>query len=142
MSSLDRILPFLRPIEDLLVDPTVTEVMVNDGGRRVFVERDGAVESCARTNARAAKPDRRHQEHRPSVRRRDLGRAAAPRRAARGRLARGRDVPAVRSRRSGPDDSEVHAPVHAWTTWLRSALDHAVDGAELVARRRVRSRTS
>lgn len=44
MSSLDRILPFLRPIEDLLRDPTVTEVMVNDGGRRVFVERDGALE--------------------------------------------------------------------------------------------------
>lgn len=44
MSSLDRILPFLRPIEDLLVDPSVTEVMVNDGGRRVFVERDGALE--------------------------------------------------------------------------------------------------
>lgn len=44
MSSLDRILPFLRPIEDLLLDPTVTEVMVNDGGRRVFVERDGALE--------------------------------------------------------------------------------------------------
>jgi pilus assembly protein CpaF len=43
VSSLDRILPFLRPIEDLLVDPTVTEVMVNDGGRRVFVERDGAL---------------------------------------------------------------------------------------------------
>src|SRR5207249_1022294 len=37
--------PFLRPIEDLLLDPTVTEVMVNDGGRRVFVERDGTVES-------------------------------------------------------------------------------------------------
>ncbi len=45
MSSLDRILPFLRPIEDLLVDPTVTEVMVNEGGRRVFVERDGALEA-------------------------------------------------------------------------------------------------
>ncbi len=45
MSSLDRILPFLRPIEDLLRDPTVTEVMVNCGGRRVFVERDGALES-------------------------------------------------------------------------------------------------
>lgn len=44
MSSLDRILPFLRPIEDLLQDPTVTEVMVNCGGRRVFVERSGAVE--------------------------------------------------------------------------------------------------
>jgi pilus assembly protein CpaF len=44
VSSLDRILPFLRPIEDLLIDPTVTEVMVNGGGRRVFVERRGAVE--------------------------------------------------------------------------------------------------
>jgi pilus assembly protein CpaF len=44
VSSLDRILPFLRPIEDLLCDPTVTEVMVNDGGKRVFVERDGALE--------------------------------------------------------------------------------------------------
>ena len=45
MSNLDRILPFLRPIEDLLRDPTVTEVMVNCGGRRVFVERSGAIES-------------------------------------------------------------------------------------------------
>ncbi len=45
MSSLDRILPFLRPIEDLLLDPTITEVMVNAGGRRVFVERNGALET-------------------------------------------------------------------------------------------------
>lgn len=44
MSSLDRILPFLRPVEDLLQDPTVTEVMVNDGGRHVFVERHGMLE--------------------------------------------------------------------------------------------------
>jgi hypothetical protein len=29
MSSLDRILPFRKPIEDLLVDPAITEVMVN-----------------------------------------------------------------------------------------------------------------
>lgn len=47
MSSLDRILPFLRPIEDLLRDPTVTEVMVNRGGRQVFVERHGAIEAVA-----------------------------------------------------------------------------------------------
>jgi pilus assembly protein CpaF len=45
MSSLDRILPFLGPIEDLLVDPSVTEVMVNDGGRHVFVERSGVLET-------------------------------------------------------------------------------------------------
>jgi pilus assembly protein CpaF len=44
MNSLDRILPFLRPIEDLLVDPQITEVMVNQGGQRVFVERDGRLE--------------------------------------------------------------------------------------------------
>ena len=44
MSSLERILPFLRSIEDLLRDPTITEVMVNDGGQRVFIERDGVLE--------------------------------------------------------------------------------------------------
>jgi len=43
MSSLDRILPFLRPIEDVLRDPAVTEVMVNEGGRQVFVERGGVL---------------------------------------------------------------------------------------------------
>lgn len=48
MSSLERILPFLQPIADLLVDPLISEVMVNEGGRRVFVERDGIVESANR----------------------------------------------------------------------------------------------
>ena len=47
MSSLDRILPFLKPIEDLLLDPVVTEVMVNEGGRRVFVEREGVIEGIS-----------------------------------------------------------------------------------------------
>jgi pilus assembly protein CpaF len=45
MSSLDRILPFLKPIEDLLRDPSITEVMVNAGGARVFIERDGILQS-------------------------------------------------------------------------------------------------
>jgi pilus assembly protein CpaF len=44
MSSLDRIVPFLKPIEDLLKDPAITEVMVNEGGRCVFMEREGGVE--------------------------------------------------------------------------------------------------
>ena len=44
MSSLERILPFLRPIQDLLIDPDITEVMVNAGGRRIFVERGGVVD--------------------------------------------------------------------------------------------------
>jgi pilus assembly protein CpaF len=45
VSSLDRILPFLKPIEDLLGDPTVTEVMVNEGGAHVFVERNGTLQA-------------------------------------------------------------------------------------------------
>lgn len=38
--SFDVILPFLRPIEGLIKDPGVSEIMVN-GPDRVFVERDG-----------------------------------------------------------------------------------------------------
>lgn len=40
--SFDVILPFLRPIEALIRDPDVSEIMVN-GNRRVFVERAGVV---------------------------------------------------------------------------------------------------
>jgi pilus assembly protein CpaF len=40
--SFDLILPFLRPIADLIQDPTVSEIMVN-GSQRVFVERDGVL---------------------------------------------------------------------------------------------------
>jgi pilus assembly protein CpaF len=45
MSSLERIMPFLRPIEDLLQDPSITEVMVNRGGRQVFIERNGELQA-------------------------------------------------------------------------------------------------
>jgi pilus assembly protein CpaF len=45
VSSLNRILPFLKPIEDLLLDASITEVMVNDGGKGVFVEREGLLEA-------------------------------------------------------------------------------------------------
>ena len=40
--SFEVILPFLRPIEHLIKDPEVSEIMVN-GSSRVFVERDGEV---------------------------------------------------------------------------------------------------
>ena len=43
MSSFARILPFVKPIEHLLLDRSVTEVMVNAGGRHVFVERNGVL---------------------------------------------------------------------------------------------------
>jgi hypothetical protein len=41
--TFDIILPFLRPIAPLILDPTVSEVMVNPSGR-VFVERTGVLE--------------------------------------------------------------------------------------------------
>ena len=66
MSSLDRILPFLRPIEDLLRDPRITEVMVNDGGTRVFVERDGRLE---------CEPDRHLEPRNLSVAIKNIARA-------------------------------------------------------------------
>src|ERR1700683_2934272 len=34
------ILPFLKPIEHLILDPTISEIMVN-GGSQVFIERGG-----------------------------------------------------------------------------------------------------
>jgi pilus assembly protein CpaF len=66
MSSWDRILPFLRPIEDLLTDASITEVMVNDGGRSVFVERDGTTELV---------PDRRLESRNLTVAIKNIARA-------------------------------------------------------------------
>jgi pilus assembly protein CpaF len=42
--SFDVILPFLRPIESLIRDPEVSEIMIN-APSRVFVERHGLVEA-------------------------------------------------------------------------------------------------
>ena len=41
--SFDVILPFLRPIEHLILDPDISEIMVN-GSARVFIERRGRLE--------------------------------------------------------------------------------------------------
>src|SRR5437899_1419701 len=43
MRGFETILPFLRPIETLILDESVSEVMVN-GSDRVFIERDGFVQ--------------------------------------------------------------------------------------------------
>ena len=113
VSSFARILPFVRPLEHLLLDPGVTEVMVNAGGRRVFVERAGQLRGGAGSRARRAESEGRDQEHRAHVRRRDFGPATDPRCAAGGRLARRRDVPAVFGERADAHDPEIHAPLLA-----------------------------
>jgi Flp pilus assembly CpaF family ATPase len=42
----ETILPFLRPIEHLIQDDSVSEIMVN-GSNRVFVERAGVLEQLS-----------------------------------------------------------------------------------------------
>jgi pilus assembly protein CpaF len=42
--SFEVILPFLRPIAHLILDPAISEVMVNSSGR-IFIEREGQLES-------------------------------------------------------------------------------------------------
>ena len=40
MNGFELILPFLRPIEHLILDPDISEIMVN-GPDRIFIEKDG-----------------------------------------------------------------------------------------------------
>src|SRR6202040_3289511 len=44
MNGFELILPFLRPIEDLILDPDISEIMVN-GPDRIFVEKDGYIQA-------------------------------------------------------------------------------------------------
>jgi pilus assembly protein CpaF len=43
MNGFELILPFLRPIQHLILDPDISEIMVN-GSERVFIERQGYIE--------------------------------------------------------------------------------------------------
>ena len=127
MSSLDRILPFLKPIEDLLRDPAITEVMVNDGGRCVFVEREGGVEAV---------PDRMLESRNLTVAIKNIARACEDEISEMqplldARLEDGSRVAAlfppcaVRRDRPGPHDSEVHAPLQSGRPRRRrDALHH------------------
>lgn len=44
MTGFELILPFLRPIEHLILDPEISEIMIN-GSEHVFVERAGVVQA-------------------------------------------------------------------------------------------------
>jgi pilus assembly protein CpaF len=44
MNGFELILPFLRPIEHLLLDPDISEIMVN-GPERIFIEKAGYLQS-------------------------------------------------------------------------------------------------
>lgn len=49
MLGFEAILPFLRPIEHLIRDDSISEIMVN-GSSRVFIERDGLLEQVPNLN--------------------------------------------------------------------------------------------
>ena len=104
--SFDVILPFLRPIEHLILDHEISEIMVNGTGK-IFIERCGLLEhvpgvSVEENTLRIAVKNiarllgRRYQR-----------RATAPRLPAAGRIARRRRTPAVFSRRDDADHPEV-----------------------------------
>lgn len=44
MNGFELILPFLRPIQHLILDPDISEIMVN-GPDRIFIERDGYLQA-------------------------------------------------------------------------------------------------
>jgi Flp pilus assembly CpaF family ATPase len=45
MTGFELILPFLRPIEHLILDPDISEIMVN-GPEHIFVESAGRMRLC------------------------------------------------------------------------------------------------
>src|SRR3954454_17665109 len=44
MNGFELILPFLRPIEALILDPEISEIMVN-GSDRIFIEKVGHIQA-------------------------------------------------------------------------------------------------
>jgi pilus assembly protein CpaF len=40
-NTFDDLLPHIRPLEGFLADPDISEIMINNGGARVFTERSG-----------------------------------------------------------------------------------------------------
>ena len=66
MNGFETILPFLKPIEHLILDDSISEVMVN-GADRVFVEKAGS--SKKSTDFRLGRnPDGRRKEYRSPFR--------------------------------------------------------------------------
>ena len=72
----ELILPFLRPIEHLILDEEISEIMVNGSGR-IFIERRGDLTRCSRCPPHGEKSPGCGAEHRPGARRRGQRATAA-----------------------------------------------------------------
>ena len=109
MNGFELILPFLRPIQHLILDPDISEIMVN-GPERIFIEKAGYVQASSRSETHSRIPDRRGQEHCQAIGRRYFGCEANARfTAARWQPCCRRDSALQHSRR-GPDHPKVQLP--------------------------------
>jgi Flp pilus assembly CpaF family ATPase len=70
MTGFELILPFLRPIQALILDPEISEIMIN-GTERIFVEKQGYVEAVEHVTM-SQKSLGCSQKHCPALRRRHL----------------------------------------------------------------------
>ena len=71
MNGFELILPFLRPIENLILDPEISEIMVN-GPEHVFIERSGKVAAARMAAGGAREPGNDNavlpgSSHRPTL---------------------------------------------------------------------------
>ena len=98
----------LGPLEPLLADPAVDEVMVNGPGA-VWVERRGRIERDGRARSARGRADARDRADPGAARAAGRRGVAAVRRAAAGRLARERGDSAAGGRRAVPDDPALPA---------------------------------
>ena len=67
MNGFEMILPFLKPIEHLILDDSISEVMVN-GADHVFIEKLGFLQHVPGVSHRGKVPHGRRQEYRPASR--------------------------------------------------------------------------
>ena len=62
MNGFELILPFLRPIENLILDPDISEIMVN-GPDRIFVEKEWLRSGGPEDKTHSRIPDGRGEEY-------------------------------------------------------------------------------
>jgi type IV secretory pathway ATPase VirB11/archaellum biosynthesis ATPase len=62
MNGFEMILPFLKPIEHLILDDSISEVMVN-GPDRVFIEKQGFLQQALYSNPSATVHSVREREY-------------------------------------------------------------------------------
>jgi pilus assembly protein CpaF len=72
MNGFELILPFLRPIQHLILDPDISEIMVN-GPEHIFIEKAGYLEAVPEVKLTPESLIVAVKKHCPAIRRRYFG---------------------------------------------------------------------